>query len=49
MKQPILLYLTTLALTALCGGAAAGQAAAQSAPDMSKYILTPKPDGSRDA
>ena len=43
MKKPILLYLTTLALTALCGGAAAGQAAAQSAPDMSKYILTPKP------
>lgn len=43
MKQPILLYLTTLVLTALCGGAAAGQAAAQSAPDMSKYILTPKP------
>ena len=42
MKKPILLYLTTLALTALCGGAAAGQAAAQSAPDMSKYILTPK-------
>ena len=38
MKKPILLYLTTLALTALCGGAAAGQAAAQSAPDMSKYI-----------
>ena len=37
MKKPILLYLTTLALTALCGGAA------QSAPDMSKYILTPKP------
>lgn len=32
MKKPILLYLTTLALTALCGGAAAGQAAAQSAP-----------------
>ena len=26
MKKPILLYLTTLALTALCGGAAAGQA-----------------------
>ena len=24
MKKPILLYLTTLALTALCGGAAAG-------------------------
>ena len=43
MKNPILLYLTTLVLTALCGGAAAGQAAAQSAPDMSKYILTPKP------
>ena len=43
MKKPILLYLTTLVLTALCGGAAAGQAAAQSAPDMSKYILTPKP------
>ena len=43
MKKPILLYLTTLALAALCGGAAAGQATAQSAPDMSKYILTPKP------
>ena len=25
MKKPILLYLTTLALTALCGGAAAGR------------------------
>ena len=24
MKKPILLYLTTLALTALCGGVAAG-------------------------
>ena len=36
MKKPIRLYLTTLALTALCGGEAPGHAPAHSAPRLSQ-------------
>lgn len=44
MKKTIYLSLATLALAALCGGATVQQASAQAAPpDLSKYILTPKP------
>ena len=43
MRKPFILSLALLALAASCGGAMAQQPAAPAVPDMSQYILTPKP------